>query len=232
MMINNSRKKMESSNYATKLLNKEAVDKLRHGQKNLREILRNRCRTQMREKREELFNARRLGLTEDEEAINNTFAEIIRREISDMSIKLSNNTIVDFFESTNNLMTNDDLIDIEEELIREHEFILQEYEEMYQRENNMMNEYVEHLLKKEVICPICQLTEIKQVADGLICEGCNLKLPPKMSISELSTVIDQRLNTHNNNCPELPQFKATLRNDDVFSINLSCYKCPYFALVI
>lgn len=74
---------------------------------------------QMREKREELFNARRLGLTEDEEAINNTFAEIVRREISDMSITLSNDNSVGFFESTNNLMTNDDLIDIEEELMRE-----------------------------------------------------------------------------------------------------------------
>ncbi|KAK0089842.1 hypothetical protein PV325_005149 [Microctonus aethiopoides] len=222
---------MESSNYAAKLMNKEAVDKLRHGQKNFREVLRNRCRTQMREKREELFNARRLGLTEDEEAINNTFAEIVRREISDMSITLSNDNSVNFFESTSNLMTNDDLIDIEEELMKEHEFMLREYEEMYQRESNMMNEYVEHLLKKEVICPICQLTEIKQVADGLICEGCNLKLPPKMSIDELSTVIDQRLNAHNNNCPEPPEFKATLRNN-VFSIDLSCYKCPYFALVI
>lgn len=32
---------MESSSYAAKLMNKEAVDKLRHGQKNFREVLRN-----------------------------------------------------------------------------------------------------------------------------------------------------------------------------------------------
>lgn len=28
--------------------------------------------------------------------------------------------------------------------------MLREYEEMYQRESNMMNEYVEHLLKKRL----------------------------------------------------------------------------------
>lgn len=72
----------------------------------------------MQERRDKLFNARRIGLDDKDECIENTLTEIVRREFSNMSSMLneSSDSLAEMMEWPDN---QEELMSIEEQMIKD-----------------------------------------------------------------------------------------------------------------
>lgn len=83
-----------------------------------------RCRDQIRKKRQELFNSHRPGLTDANGSIHETLTEIVRKEFSDLSTSM----VIDQADNSSQEytwpMSQEELMGMEEEIIREEGIVL------------------------------------------------------------------------------------------------------------
>lgn len=106
---------------------------------------------------------------------------------------------------------------------------MEEYEALQQYENDMMNLWIENVLKDDIVCPMCEKGTITENQEGLICPSCCLSLP-QLSLDEFSRGIKKQLAIHNENCMEQPSF-TTLTENTIKSLYLTCETCCSFALI-
>ncbi|XP_057327924.1 RIP-like protein [Microplitis mediator] len=213
-----------------RLNNIEAANKLRHGSPKFQQVLRQRCRKQMQERRHKLFNSRRLGL-EDDESVKDSLTEIVRREFSSMSSMLDDSS-----DSLAELMTwpdnQDELMSMEEEMLKEEEqWIMEEFHRMHQYEMDMMETYLEEMMKNEIICPICEKDIVTEHSGHFVCPTCQLCLPAKITMESFYSSIKSQVANHAVNCNFKASFMVFPENKEL-SLFLTCETCSYWGLVL
>ncbi|KAF7994347.1 hypothetical protein HCN44_003819 [Aphidius gifuensis] len=215
-----------------KLNTKAAVDKIRFGSPELKQVLRQRCREKLREKRGELFNSKRLGfLNNDNEIYQEKLHDIVRKEIID--ITTSTTTATMDIDNPNNViipLTLEESIELEREIIAEQEKWLW-IEEQEKIEESKLLYYGEQSMEIQVICPICEKGLIKPTPSGLSCRVCQLKLPPTMTLEQLSYSLEHHIFLHSKKCPERASFEAIISESNTVELYLACEDCFSFAII-
>ncbi|KAG8037423.1 hypothetical protein G9C98_005633 [Cotesia typhae] len=178
---------------SNKLNNIEAANRLRHGSPQFKAVLRQRCRKQMQERRDKLFNARRIGLDDKDECIENTLTEIVRREFK--------------------------------------EWIIEEFNRMHQYEMDMMDKYLEEIMKNELVCPMCEKGTITQLNDFFVCPKCQLSLPAKVTMDDFYQRVKNHSVDHAESCNLKPCFMV-IPEQNSYSLYMGCEPCSYFGLIL
>ncbi|XP_011304985.1 RPA-interacting protein [Fopius arisanus] len=221
-----------SPQFALKMKTREAVKKIKSGSPKFQEVLRQRCRDRMREKRRVLFDARRAGVFQNNsESIQETLTEIVRQELSDLTtISVDNNT--GNSEIFNEPLTEEEIFELEAEMLADEEqWIFQEYEKILENDDEMLKAYVEESLKASVVCPICEKSGLTENPGSFQCPACKLCLPARCSLSQLANTIESQLAAHSRACPGQTLF-LTLPENYTLSLYVTCETCQCFSLIL
>ncbi|XP_012225351.1 RPA-interacting protein [Linepithema humile] len=208
--------------------NRDCADKIRNGSPKLQEVLREKCRQRMREKRNQLFNRRRFGLELDSRNVQDTLTEIMREEFKSLATSDDGGTSLTFKEIDEPL-SQEEAIQLENEIIHDQEqWMLQEYEKISQDEIDFLAICADND-SREVFCPICQKAILTEEGNSVNCLTCGLKLTGR-TMQEVRYLINESVNIHAFNCVKVPTFIAI---SDNFNLNLYliCHDCSTFASI-
>ncbi|XP_043258628.1 RPA-interacting protein-like [Colletes gigas] len=215
-----------SPTMTTKLKNRDMVNKIRHGSPKLQEILRERCRQKMREKRGQLFNRGRFGLEINSRNVQDTLNDIVRNELSDIA---ATNLDLDVNPFSHEPLNPEEALELESEILDEEEqWILQEYERMSQEELEFLALTADSEFQ-EVICPMCQRSNLTENINQIICNSCNFMLN-NISLKNLGNLINKCVNSHSVKCNESPGFLPLSEKN--MCLFLVCDKCSTFTPII
>ncbi|KAK1134027.1 hypothetical protein K0M31_011812 [Melipona bicolor] len=212
-----------------KLKNRNSVNRLKHSSPKLQEVLREKCREKMREKRGQLFNKRRFGLEFCSKDVQQTLTEIVRKEFDNLMTTDLHSTFVDN-SFLNESLDPEAAFELENEIANEEQWIVQEYERMMQEEIEMLALTADGLAD-EVICPICQISNLIEKENKVVCRSCDFILNNSVSIKEVGYRINNCVNIHSSQCKEPPGFFPLPENDKI-SLYLICDKCSTWTLII
>ncbi|XP_011881737.1 PREDICTED: RPA-interacting protein B [Vollenhovia emeryi] len=212
----------------SKLRNRDCANKIRHGAPKLQEVLRERCRQRMRDKRSQLFDRHRFGVESHSKPVQDSLTEIIRQEFKNLATEENNGASLTFKEIDEPL-TQDEAIELENEIVFEEEqWIFQEYEKILQDEIEYFAMYADNE-NKEVFCPICQKAILAEENNCVNCPVCGLKLTGR-TMQEVRHLINQSVNTHAFNCVQVPVFMVIPENCKI-NLYLICHGCSTLALI-
>lgn len=107
----------------------------------------------------------------------------------------------------------------EEWVLAEYEKMLQEEEEYLCRETN------------EIICPVCQRSELNQISNHIVCYGCDLKLETQMNYSQFRGLLEECVSHHSNKCTSVPDFLLIPENNNT-ALCLVCHTCTAMDIII
>ncbi|XP_078045597.1 uncharacterized protein LOC144474532 isoform X2 [Augochlora pura] len=108
-----------SPTMSAKLKSRELAKKMKCGSPKLQEVLRERCRLKMREKRGQLFNSSRFGLEIESENIRTTLSQIIRKELKTIATTDNDPTVNPFFRFNSEPIGLEDAFELENEIVKE-----------------------------------------------------------------------------------------------------------------
>ncbi|XP_077281733.1 RPA-interacting protein [Temnothorax americanus] len=212
----------------SKCRNRDCANKIRHGAPKLQEVLRERCRQRMREKRSQLFNRHRIGLESNWKPVQDTLTEIIRQEFKSLATSDDSGTSLTFREIDEPL-TQEEAIKLENEIVYEQEqWIVQEYEKILQDEIDYFATYADNE-NREVFCPMCQKAILAEENNCVNCPVCGLKLTGR-TMQEVRHLINQSVNVHAFNCVQMPVFMVIPDNCNL-NLYLICHDCSTLALI-
>ncbi|XP_072749334.1 RPA-interacting protein [Anoplolepis gracilipes] len=219
---------MAFSRTTSKLKSRDYVNKIRHGSPKLQEVLREKCRQRMQERRDQLFNRRRFGLQLDSIHTQDTLTEIIRQEFKNLGT--SNDGGKSFrFKEIDEPLNQEEAIELENEIVHEEEeWILQEYEKFSKDEIEAYVMYIDNE-EREVFCPICQKAILKEECNNVSCTTCELKLIGR-TIQEVKHLINETVKVHAVNCVKVPKF-MTIPNNCNYDLYLVCHDCSALGLI-
>lgn len=101
----------------------------------------------------------------------------------------------------------------------------------------MVQEEIEVLALKadqqvnEVICPICQKSNLIEKENKVACESCDFILDNCLSVKEIGCLINNCVNIHSIQCKELPGFLPLFENNKM-SLYLICDECSTWTFII
>ncbi|XP_017886607.1 RPA-interacting protein B-like [Ceratina calcarata] len=211
-----------SPTLSAKMKNRENANKIRHGSPKLQEVLRERCRIRMRERRSEFLNRRRfsrMSISSDTDVLG----DIVRAELNYIADTSLDPAVNPFVSSEIVQLDPEEAVVLESEIIQEEaQWIVQEYEKM-------MNEELEFALAAdeqidEVICPICQKCNLVQKENRIDCKSCNFMLNCSISLRELKSLINNHVDNHSVQCTETPGF-LSIPESNTSSLLIICDKC-------
>ncbi|EFN68624.1 hypothetical protein EAG_00755 [Camponotus floridanus] len=211
-----------SPTMTSKLKSRDYANKIRHGSPKLQEVLREKCRQRLRERRNQLFNRRRFGLQLDSIQMQDTLTEIIRQEFKNLATS-NDNGISLTFKEIDEPLSQEEAIELENEIVRE-----EEYEKFSHDEIKSYVMYADNK-EKEVFCPICQKTILKEENNDVYCATCGLKLTGR-TIQEVKQLIDENIKIHAFNCIRVPTFMIMPDNSNL-DLYLVCHDCSTLALI-
>ncbi|KYM92927.1 PREDICTED: RPA-interacting protein [Atta cephalotes] len=212
----------------SKLRNRDCANKIRHGSPKLQEVLREKCRQRMREKRDQLFNKRRFGLELNSRHMQDTLTEIIRQEFKNLATLDDNDKSITFKEIEEPL-SQEETVELENEIVCEQEqWIIQEYEKILQDEIEYFAMYADNE-NREVFCPICQKAILGEENNCVNCPVCELKLTGR-TMQEVRHLINESINIHAFNCVKVPLFTIIPDNSNL-NLYLICHDCSTLALI-
>ncbi|KYM97238.1 PREDICTED: RPA-interacting protein B-like [Cyphomyrmex costatus] len=212
----------------SKLKNRECVNKIRHGSPKLQEVLREKCRQKMREKREQLFNKRRFGLELHSRHMQDTLTEIIRQEFKNLATLDDDNKRV-IIKEIEEPLSQEEASELENEIVYEQEqWIIQEYEKILQDEIEHLTMYADNE-NREVFCPICLKAILAEKNNCVGCPVCGLKLTGH-TMQKVRHLINESVNIHAFNCVKVPLFTIIPDNSNV-NLYLICHDCSTLALI-
>lgn len=134
-----------------KLNNRNAARKIKNGSPKIREILRERCRQRMKEKRHELFCKTRLSSGSGRDEVRDELLDIVRNEFSGVES-------MDWLSNGQTQFDEEEPLEIPEE--NEIAWILEEYDRLYMQEvaassrctkSNFFARFVKGLRSKKLI---------------------------------------------------------------------------------
>ncbi|XP_012521364.1 RPA-interacting protein [Monomorium pharaonis] len=207
----------------SKLRNRDCANKIRHGAPKLQDVLRERCRQRMREKRGQLFNKHRFSLEPKSTHVQDTLAEIVHQEFKNLTMTKGT------FKEIDEPLTQEEAIELENEIIYEQEqWIFQEYEKLLQDEIEYLVTYADNE-NREVFCPMCQKAILTEENNCVSCLVCGLKLTGR-TIQEVRHLINKSVNTHAFSCVKTPVFLIIPDNCNL-NLYLTCHDCSTLALI-
>lgn len=107
---------------------------------------------------------------------------------------------------------------------------MQEYEKMTQEEIELLA-MVADQQADEVICPICQISNLVEKDNKVGCQSCDFILNNCINVKEVGYLIRQSVNTHSTDCKESPGFLPIAENNNI-SLYLICDKCSTWTSII
>ncbi|XP_031840767.1 RPA-interacting protein [Nomia melanderi] len=211
-----------------KLKTRENVNKIRHGSPKLQEVLRERCRQRMREKRGQLFCRSRFGLEINPKDMEDTLTEIVRKELITVALTDVDPAVNPFFHVINEPLDPEEALELENEILNEEKhWILEEYERMTQEELEFLALTADEKIN-DVLCPLCQRSNLIEEGRQVGCKSCTLKLN-NVSLKDLGNLINNSVNSHSAMCTERPGF--ILIEDNNVCLYLFCDKCSALILL-
>ncbi|XP_058805029.1 RPA-interacting protein isoform X1 [Phymastichus coffea] len=213
-----------------------AARKIKNGSPKLQEILRQRCRQRMHEKRNELFFKRRPGLIDFSQNEKETLADIIHSEFEYLASMEWSGITISSSKSENSLqkvlsanqhephfLVVDHSFDIEEEI--EEQWIIEEYQKILWEQKQLSSMFD----NDGVICPVCLKNFLYEISNYAVC-NCGFKLPIQMGLVHLKHNIQEQINIHSLTCLHAPSFSIFQEGENV-SLCLTCTSCDIFTLV-
>ena len=220
-----------SPTMTTKLRSRDAANKIRHGSPKLQEVLRERCRQRMREKRGQLFNRGRFSLELKSRDVQETLTEIVRKELKNLATTDLDPAVNPFSHIVNEPLDPEEALELETEILNEEEqWILQEYEKMSQEEIEMLALAADQEVE-QVICPVCQTSNLTEEANRVICKSCDFMLNSGVNVRDLGSLINSCVNTHSSMCRESPGFLPLPENNNI-GLYLVCDKCSTLTPIV
>ncbi|KOC70884.1 RPA-interacting protein [Habropoda laboriosa] len=220
-----------SPTMSQKMKNRNAANKIRHGSPKLQEVLRERCRQRMREKRGQLFNKGRFGLEINSRVVQDTLTGIVRKELNDIATTSVDPTVNPFASIVSEPLDPEEALDLEAEILNEEEqWILEEYERMTQEELELLA-LIADQGNDEVICPICQKSNLIEKENKVACKSCGFAFSNCISVKEVGYLITNCVNAHFTECKEPPGFLPISENN-ITSLYLICDKCSVCTPII
>ncbi|XP_011503437.1 PREDICTED: RPA-interacting protein [Ceratosolen solmsi marchali] len=210
------------SNNLMRLKNVNAAKKIKNGSPKIREILRQRCRQRILERRNDLFMNRRFAITNNNQEINNALKGIVHEELKNIlctEIAKMQNILIDKKEA---FATKDQVLEIEE--VMEEQWMIEEYDKILWEQKQILSMFVYDLL-----CPICLKHLLQEISNFVVCE-CGFKLPVQIGLQGLKENIQTQVTSHSASCLDIPKFSAFCEDDNI-SLYFSCNSCNVFALV-
>ncbi|XP_076654500.1 RPA-interacting protein [Halictus rubicundus] len=219
-----------SPTMSAKLKNRENAKKIKHGSPKLQEVLRERCRQRMREKRGQLFNRSRFGLEINSEDVRGTLSEIVRKELFTIVTTNVDPIVNPFSRVVSEPLDLEEAIELENEILNEEEqWILEEYEKMSQEELELLALVADQEVD-EVICPLCQTSNLTEEARQVTCKPCAFKLS-NVNLKEIGYLINKSVNSHSAICAESPGFMP-LSENSIKRLCLFCDKCSTLTPIV
>lgn len=214
-----------SPTMSSKLKTKESTNKIKHGSPKLQEVLRERCRQRMREKRGQLFNKGRFGLEINSKDVQETLTEIVRKEFINLATTESLPGIID------GPLDAETALEIENEIVNDEEqWILEEYEKMSREEMELLAMTADENLD-EVFCPLCQKSHLMQNLNLIVCKECSFAIRACITVRELGCLITECVNNHSANCIQTPGFTLIPENNNI-CLYIVCHSCSTLLPVI
>lgn len=214
-----------SPTMSSKLKTKESTNKIRHGSPKLQQVLRERCRQRMREKRGQLFNRGRFGLETNLKEVQETLTEIVRKEFINLATSESLPDIID------EPLEAEEALKIEDQIINEEEqWILEEYEKMSKEEMDLLAMTADENLD-EVFCPLCQKSHLTQNLNLIVCKECNFAIRACITVKKLGRLITECVDNHSMNCAQTPGFTLIPENNNI-CLYIACHNCSTLLPVI
>lgn len=209
-----------------------------------KETYRKRCLDRLRQSREKLQDRfRGINSKELEKDANDNFVhELMKEELKSLQRSFQGSPSFDDDEMDTDKLDFDvdDVItlfdDIQEELLKEEKRIIDEfenYEKSLQEEEIQLCSAVERLCTEEVICPVCQKSQLLQNKGVIFCP-CGMRVNTEQDCITLANVkssLEDGINQHSTTCEGDPVFSAV---QDYGSNNLlmSCKTCDWMYIVI
>lgn len=214
-----------SVNNSNKLKNVNAARKIKNGSPKIREVLRQRFRQRMHERRNDLFMKRRHGLTNYCEEVKDALKNIVHEEFENVAYLES----LTFQSQCNISLDKDKTLEIEDETFEieetmEEQWIIEEYEKILWEQKQILS-----MCADDMICPICLKFLLQEIPNFVVCK-CGLKLPIHTSLEGLKQNIKKQVNAHSAACLDVPKFSVFHEGDNI-SLCFSCMSCDIFALV-
>ncbi|KAK2587912.1 hypothetical protein KPH14_004005 [Odynerus spinipes] len=220
-----------SPSLLAKLKIRDTINKIKNKSPQLQDVLRQRCRERMKERRGQIFNQRRLGLELTSTEVEQTLTDVMCQEIGNL-------TNIDWSPPIDKLsfisdepFDQDEALQLETELdTDEEQWIFAEYERMLQDEI----EWLESLVyedTKEVLCPVCQKSALIKDVNSVDCKACGLHLVNCSDIQTIGNLIDNCVNRHSTNCKEVPGFTILTENENS-SLYMTCEDCSSLTFVV
>ncbi|XP_043471986.1 RPA-interacting protein-like [Leptopilina heterotoma] len=201
----------------------EAANKIKHGSPKLHQVLRQRCRERMRERRDELFNGRRLGLDSPPDDVQETLSTILRKEFDEI-------ISADLEEEPSKLVF-DDPLELEEAIQLEAEIMVEEEQWIFEEYCRQLEREEEESMSEEVVfCPICLKTALVKVAEFINCKKCDIYFPTLLSLTEFKDKLSKVTDDHMLHCTKPPIF-TVMPDSSVVELFICCETCHSFSPV-
>ncbi|XP_076183077.1 RIP-like protein [Ptiloglossa arizonensis] len=211
-----------------KLKCRKSVNKIRHGSPKLQEVLRERCRQRMREKRAQLFNRSRFGLEINSKDVQEKLTEIVRKELSNIAATNLDPAVNPFCHVIDKPLDPEEALELEGEILNEEEqWILEEYEKMSQEEIEFLSLSADPAFE-EIFCPMCQKSSLTQNVNQITCKSCTFRLNSSLDLKQFGHLLSKCVNAHSEICNQPPGF-LELSEKNSTCIYLVCDKCSSFA---
>ncbi|XP_076755801.1 RPA-interacting protein [Xylocopa sonorina] len=220
-----------SPTMTSKLKTRNSVNKIRHGSPKLQEVLRERCRTRMRERREQLFNRGRFGLKVNTLGVQGALSDIVREELLEFVNTNKDPAVNPFYSITNEPLELEEALELEAEIVNEEEqWILREYERISEEEIEMLTSIADHQ-DDQVICPVCKISNLIDEEGTIGCKSCKFKIKADISLLELGCLINNSVDLHSAECKETPAFLPLVEDGRLF-LFIVCRSCSTLNPVI
>ena len=208
-----------------------------------KERFREGCLQRLKNKRNDMVNSMR-QMDESESPISSQeiVNEVMLDEWGKMKLEsplLSSGVASSEDDFLDDIQDIDDILDafedIQQELLREEEKLLRQYQDQIEFDENYLCAAIELLSTDSVLCPVCKIDNLHQNLQIVFC-SCGLRIDTQDDAINLKYIGDQLKEStdgHSENCSSEPVFDVV--NFDEGNINnlmMSCMYCDYISVII
>lgn len=185
----------------------QTAKKHQFGSPQLKELLREKCRSRVREARQTKFD----GIRGVGKSVGNTLVEkILREELADLEAD----------------------INLQEIIFQE---LIDEVDEWFVQQMEAEQEYLINVGEAEdtiVFCPFCEKSELKVAGDHtlVVCE-CGVSFNFQTSVGDLDESLKKTFAQHESNCNQMLNFFVEECGSERI-LNAMCEYCDYFKSIL
>ena len=177
-----------------------------------KDSLKNRCRLEMRVRRQSVLNRMR-NMSIDDDAL---LEEILYTELQTLKKQLG-------FSESDDFSFKEDVDEIKQELLIE-----QANQDMG---FHLFDELASSQFQCLVICPMCQKNNLTETSRGLSCP-CGLHLSGKqLSLSQVESALSTASELHSSSCDAVPLFSVE-SDGDCSVLSMQCINCSFFYRIV